>query len=275
MDNLAKLAAAVTEFAARSAVTLVPAVPDRDLGPEVNISPSVLDLPGFLSLAASLGGGVLYFEAVAFDPAGSEVADPPAELIKRKGETGRVSVAFAVNGLIHFWEQSAPWYLEWQELAASQLTRFPARRDDEDAERPSDEERARLAAELVTVLLADPGFRAARAGAARQRYAKLALPEGTDSWVGWDACRDAADQAEALAQAQYAQLTPRLDELAAQLLTTPEYQQASSPAARKEAAGQFLIPVADGFAAPALVRDELYARAQRLAKTGKQHPTLL
>ncbi|MBL7489167.1 hypothetical protein I6A60_33480 [Frankia sp. AgB1.9] len=276
MDNLAKLAAAVTEFAAHSTVALVPAVPERDLGPEVNISPGVLDLPGFLSLAASLGGGVLYFEAVAFDPAGGEVADPPAELIKRKGETGRVSVAFAVNGLIHFWEQSAPWYLEWQELAASQSGRFQARRAaDEGAERPSDEERARLTAELVSTLLADPGFRAARTGAARQRYAKLALPEGTDNWVGWDACRDAADQAEALAQAQYAQLTPRLDELAAQLLTSREYQEASSAAARKDAAGRFLIPLADGFAAPSLVRDELYARAQRLAKTGKHHPTLL
>ncbi len=278
MTNLAKLAASVTEFAAHNSMTLVPAVPERDLGPEVNISPDALNLPGFLALAATLGGGVLYLKAVVFDPDDDEdeVEDPPAHLIKHRGEIGRVSVAFAANGLIHFWEQSAPWHLEWQEIADGPASRFSGQRDaDEDTERLSDEERARLTAELVGKLLADTGFRAAKPGGARQRYAKFALPEGTDKWVGWDATRDAVDRAEELAQAQYTQITARLDELAAELLTTREYQQASSPGARKLAAEQFLIPRADGFAPPALVRDELYARAQRLAKTAKQPATLL
>ncbi|SQD95043.1 MULTISPECIES: hypothetical protein [unclassified Parafrankia] len=216
MNNLATLAASVTEFAARNTMTLVPAVPERDLGPEVNISPGALDLPGFLALAAMLGGAVLYLKAVAFDPDNDEdeVADPPTHLIKNKGETGRVSVAFAANGLIRFWEQSAPWYLEWQELTGRPSARFPAQRDaDEDTERLSDEERARLSAERVDTLLADPGFRAAKQGGARQRYAKFTIPKDTDKWVGWEATRDAADRAEELAQAQYAQIIPRLDEL--------------------------------------------------------------
>ncbi len=36
---------------------------------------------------------------------------------------------------------------------------------------------------------------------------------------------------------------------------------------RKQAAGQFLIPRADGFSPPSLIRDELYARARQLPKT--------
>ncbi len=275
MTNLATLAASAAEFAARNAMTLVPAVPERDLGPEVNISPDMLDLPGFLALAVTLGGGVLYLEAVAFNSDDDEVEDPPARLIRHKGETGRVSVAFAANGLVHFWEQSASWYLEWQELAGAPSARFPAQRDaDEDTGRPSDEERARLCAELVDTLLADPGFRAAKSRRARQRHAKITNVEGAYQWVVWEAADEAADRAEELTQAQYAQITPRLDELAAELLATDEYQQARSSTARKAAAEQFLLPHADGFAAPTLVRDELYARAQRLAKTVKQPSAL-
>ena len=69
-----------------------------------------------------------------------------------------------------------------------------------------------------------------------------------------------------MAQTQYDQITDRLDELAAEFLASPEYQQASSAGARKQAAGRFLIPHADGFCPPPLVRDELYARTQKLAK---------
>ena len=39
---------------------------------------------------------------------------------------------------------------------------------------------------------------------------------------------------------------------------------------RKQAAERFLAAWADGFVPPALVRDELYARAQRLAKVAAQ-----
>ncbi|MEX5713175.1 hypothetical protein AB1484_34310 [Parafrankia sp. FMc6] len=68
MNNLATLAASVTEFAACNTMALVPAVPERDLGPEVNISPGALDLPGFLALAAMLGGAVLYLRPLPSTP---------------------------------------------------------------------------------------------------------------------------------------------------------------------------------------------------------------
>jgi hypothetical protein len=211
---------------------------------------------------------VLYLRAVPFDPGSDDdqPGDPPAHLINRKGETGLISVAFAANGLVHFWEDRTAWYLEWQELMDSEPSRRGPGMDEPD--RLSDEERARQARELADTLLASPEFRAARPGA-RQRFARLNIPTDTDPGAGWDAASIACDQADEQARAQYAQITGRLDDLAAELLASSGYQQASSPGARKQVAERFLIPHADGFCPPPLVRDELYARAQRLAKTAK------
>lgn len=103
-----------------------------------------------------------------------------------------------------------------------------------------------LTCELTAVLLADPQFRAAKPGDARQRSAKFAIPAGTYRFVVWDATRGACDHADELSRVQYEGIIGRLGQLAADLLATPEYQQASSPAARKQVADQFLIPHADG-----------------------------
>lgn len=125
------------------------------------------------------------------------------------------------------------------------------------------------------MLLADPAFRAAKPGGARQRYAKFAVPADTHRWIVWDAVSDAVDRAEELSRVQYAQLTERLDELATELLADPEYRRAGSPGGRKQVVEQFLVPRADGFAPPSHFRDELYARAQRRAKTTARPATLL
>ena len=266
MDDLAELAASVIAFAAAENLAVVPAIPGRDCGPEVCLGPEELDLPGFLALAGRLGSGVLYLRAVLFDPDSDEhqPADPPAHLTRRKGQTGEVSVAFAADGVAHFWEDYAAWYLEWQDLADGGRG---AEREDRTG-RLSEEERARLAGELADEMLADPQFRAASRGD-RQRIARLALPQGTDQWAGWDAVREACDRAQQVTEAAYGQLEDRLDDLAAELVASPAWQQASSPAARRQAAGRFLIPHADGFGLPPLIRDELYARAQRIAKTAR------
>lgn len=270
MEDLAELAASVTGFAAREHLVIVPAVPTNDCGPEVFLGPGELDLPGFLELAGRLGGGVLYLQAALFDPGSGEdqPTGPPAHLLGHKGQTGQVSVAFAANGVVHFWEHETAWYLEWEELAGSALRRFPGMDEADETERLGEEERAQLASELADTILADPQFRAARAGN-RQRIARQAIPKGTDQWAAWDAIRKAGDRANQMAQERYDQLEDQLDGLAEELLASPAYQQASSAAARKQAAERFLIPHADGFSPPALVRDELYARAKDLAKTAK------
>lgn len=270
MDDLTQLAAIVTEFAGANGLMIVPAAPEHELGSEVCLGPEALDLPEFLTLAGRLGGGVLYLRAAPFapGPGDNQPEDLPRHLVQYKGQIGEVSVAFAANGLVHFWEHQAAWHQEWQELADRQDSHRVSGLDDEDEERLSAEERSRLADELAATIMADPRFRAAPRGD-RQRLARLAIPKDTDSWASYDAVRKACDQAQELAQAQYDQITSQLDDLAAELLATPEYQQASSAAARKQAAERFLIPRADGFCPPPLVREELYARAQKLAKTAK------
>jgi len=82
MEDLAELAALATRIAAREHLTVVPAVPQHDYGPEVCLGPDEIDLPGFLELADKLGGGVLYLRAAPFDPDAvyrSPPEDPSAE----------------------------------------------------------------------------------------------------------------------------------------------------------------------------------------------------
>jgi hypothetical protein len=270
MEDLAELADLVTGFAAREHLTIVPAVPQHDYGPEVCLGPTVLDLPRFLNLARQLGGGVLYLHATPFDPAavdGDQPEDPPSHLLRHKGQPGQISVAFAANGLVHFWEHHTAWFAEWEELASATVTR-PEMDEEDGTERLSPEERARLVTELAEAILADPQFRGVPRGE-KLRTARRLIPEGTSKWVGWDAAREACERVNQTAQERYDQLEDRLDDLAAELLATPAYQRASSPAARKQAAERFLAPHADGFFPPATTRDELYARAQKLAKAAR------
>ena len=233
MDDLAQLADSVTGFAAAKNLTIVPAVPEQGYGPEVCLGPDELDLPGFLELAERLGGGVLYVRAAPFDPAGDDdqPADPPGHLTGRKGQTGQVSVAFAANGVMHFWDQHAPWYLEWRQLADSAPLSVPGMDGEDQAERLSGEEHERLTGELADTILADPEFRAASRGN-RWKIAGKALPERIHPWVGRDAARQACDRALQMAQERYDQLEGQFGDLAAELLASPAY---SRPARRPPA----------------------------------------
>src|SRR5580698_6681909 len=177
LEDLAGLAASAAEFADREQLAIVPAVPHCDYGPEVCLGPDELDLPGFLELAGRLGGGVLYLRAAPFDPGAAEDDDEDQAdedqaglLAAHKGQTGQVSVAFAANGVVHFWEHETAWYLEWEERDGGAAARPGPGTDD----RPGEEERARLAAELADTLLADPQFRAATRPD-RQRIARQAI----------------------------------------------------------------------------------------------------
>jgi hypothetical protein len=230
-------------------------------------------------MAVTHGGGLLYVKAAPFDPDddADDVTDPPQHLVRHRGQVGQVTVAFRVDGMTHFWEQTAPWYQQWRDLVDAPAGRWvPAQRDDDvDTDQPSEAEQSRLTEEFVTRMLADPTFRAAKSPA-RHRQAQLAAEsDPAHRWLRWDGTRAAVERADQLAQEQYQQqITPRLNELAAELVSSPDFQEASSAAARKLAAERFLIAAAGGFAPPAVVRDELYARAQRLAKNGSRAATM-
>jgi hypothetical protein len=264
-DDLTGIVTVVSGHAGDGDWLIVPGVPEQGYGPEVQLGAAV-DVPGFLALADRLGGGVIYLRAVPFDPRQDAAEEPGshiAELASHAGKLGQVSLAFVANGVVHFWERSTPWYEEWEEQAGQTL------RDDFDLDqpsRPSQEERARLVSEHTETLFADPRFRAARQANVRHRAARLILPPDTGSVIFWDAVREASEQADELAQQQYERIEPQLDELSRELLASPDYQRASSPPTRRRIAGQFLIPRADGFSPPAHIREELYAKAQQLAK---------
>jgi hypothetical protein len=272
-DNLASLGSAVTEFATSHDLITVPAIPHHDLGPEVSIDPGALDLHQFLELASSIGDGVLHLIAEPFDPDADAdlMNDAMTHLTVHKGETGEVCVAFARkgHGLLHFWELRTAWYEEWQELLGTKQRDGLFGDDDEfgQLDELSQEDRARLTGELASSILADPQFRAARS-TDRQRYARMALPRDGNSMVSWDAVHEACSRAQQMTDDIYEQLKPQLDGMAAELLTTAEYQQSSSATAQKQAAALFLTARCEGFSPPALYRDELYARAKRLAKLG-------
>ncbi|SCF23073.1 hypothetical protein GA0070558_1669 [Micromonospora haikouensis] len=95
-----------------------------------------------------------------------------------------------------------------------------------------------------------PEFRAAKPGGARKRFARSHLPADLDEQVRWEAIRTACDRADELTQQRYAGIGDQYDELAADLLTDPAYQQAGSVGVRKQAAEQFLTAWADGFVPP-------------------------
>jgi len=264
------------DYADQEHLTLIPAVPD-DCGPQVLLDQDDLLLPDFLEMAAKLGGGVLYLHSKTFEPGGTEGSgddEPdvvPPHLTRHVGQIGEVTVAFAANGVVHFWEHRASWY-EGEGYRAEDHREQSDGRDQDDE--LSEEDRQRLAAELADTILANPAFRDAKP-VDRGRIAELAVPPGTNRRVGWDAMRRARDQAEEICRAQYDQITARFDDLAAELLASEAYREAASSGARKQAAERFLIPNADGWMPPAVIRDELYARAQRLAKTRRGSPSEL
>jgi hypothetical protein len=264
-NDLGSRAAAVAEFAGGHDMTIVPAVPARDPDRAVSLDPGILDLPTFLELARKLGDGALYFRTEKFglDPATGEPEEVPARLARRKGQVCELSVAFASagHGLLHFWEQAEPWYQEFLDSQDAELLH-----DADEERRISDEERDRLAAKVAEGILADPEFRASSTGI-RRRRAQMLIPEGTDRPVGWDAAERARERAEELSDRAYRTVQGQLDDLAAEFLASPGWQQAASAGTRKKAAEQFLVSKADGFFPPAFVRDELYAKAQRLFKS--------
>ena len=259
-DDLRSLAASVTEYAAGHDMTVVPAVPGNDSDRAVLVDPAVMDLPEFLELARKLGDGALYLHTEDFRP---DPGDVPKHLARRKGHAGEVRVAFASagHGLLHFWEQTAPWYQEWLDSEEASLL------GGGEEERTREEEQDRLARELADVILADSQFRAS-SPVARRRRAQQLVPDGTDRYVGRTAAEQARERAEGLSAEAYRPVKDQLENLAAELLASPGWRQAASARGRMAAATEFLIARVNGFYPPLDISDELYGKTQRLSKGG-------
>ena len=279
MDTLTDLASTATDFAEANGMAVVPAIPEHDYGPEVRLTPEKLGLDGFLVLAAKLGGGILYIGSETFAPDDDDTDAAELEDIRasHSGEIGLVAIAFVANGIVHFWEHRAPWFDELEQVRQDLRQQRPTTstpllslgaRDNADDDRPDEETRKRLGDELAELIVGIAEFRAAKP-AERQRAARNAIPAGTLRWVEWDAIRAATTRADEMTRSAYAKLADRYDDLAAALLSDALYQQNSSPAGRRQAVEQFLTQLADGFAPPTVVRDEVYSRAQALSRKRK------
>ncbi|SEH03953.1 hypothetical protein SAMN05444920_14923 [Nonomuraea solani] len=272
MEDLSKPAATVRKFAEQAAMTLVPAIPDTDLGHEVRLGPDTLDLATFLDTARQHGGGLLYLQASPFAPADDEnrVADAPAHLAKHTGQIGQMDVAFAANGIVHVWQDRTPWYAEWRELAAAEAMRATYAREtyeNEDDDELREQEQAQRA-ELVEALLANPSFRAAKGVAARRPIAEAIIQAADVDWPAWRAIRTACERAEELGREKYTHLNAQLDDLVPELAADLEFQRCRTVPARNQVTERFLVSRADGFSGPVYLRDELRARAQRSGKAG-------
>lgn len=270
--DLTTLAAEVSDFAAASNMTVIPAVPARDLGHEVCIDPARLDLAGFLALATKLGGQVLYVDAEPFDPARSaREPDVPAEWAQYEGMIGLVAVAFVTNGVVHHWERITSWYEEWEDLSAAGTTRQPAWRGGSDGDEHGQIDevtRVRQVAEAADRLVAMPEFRAAKATTRQRIGERRCSQDGVDSILIWECVRAASERVAEETRTRYDEIYEQLDDLADQLLDEPQYRAAASAPAKRQVIEQFLTTRADGLCPPTLVRDELYARAQQRAKAG-------
>lgn len=272
MSNFVKQFDHIIEQARSHAMTFIPAAPEHDLGPEVRIGPTAMDLDGFLALAQQHGGNLLYGELERFsaEQEGADTAVSP-DLAIREGQPVRVTAAFVANGVIHFWEELAPWYKQLQDTAPTPgLT--PWRRPESNEPEVDDEEQAKKRAEHADHLLTLPEFRAARGRGAKSRYARSVELDG--STLDWYAIDDALDRADQLVAAHEARLRNELDTLAGQLITHRGFLEAQSAGGRKQVAGEFLQTCADGFYVAPWLRDELHHKAQALLKRSRQ-PTIL
>lgn len=251
----------VAEFAVGAGTPVVPAAPLAGSAPSVCLDAEDMDMGTFLELAQAIGSGALYMVTEEFDPEADtdQPGEVPERIAQRKGQACELRVAFAAagHGLLHFWEQAAPWYLEWlreQHPSGDHTSEY--------------EEKDRLAAEIAEVMLADEMFRAASPGKRKPRARQLA-PEGSDDYVVMTAYRKACQQAEEMAAEEYEPFWERMDELSEEFLASVGYRKASSADGRKRAAGQFLASKGSGFSPPFDVLNELYQKTVELSRQSK------
>ncbi|MEU4235737.1 hypothetical protein [Actinoplanes sp. NPDC026619] len=271
-DDLAELLTAAVHFSNQHGIALVPAVPVWEGVPEVRLS---LDMEWveFLELGRQMGVRALYLDPEKFDPEEEQVTDPV--LLAYEGRVCRLEAVFVAGGVVHAWDSYAEWYEE-RERSEKSLNEnslpteegLPSFFGGRATPRLSDEERRAKVEELVAELLVMPEYRSARR-TQRYRVAEAHIPSDLDNRTRWDAIYGAADKADEVARERYARLSKQYEDLARRLLQDPAYRAAASAGARKQAAERFLTDWAGGFVPNSMARDELYAQAQRLAKTGR------
>jgi len=272
--DIEELVTQVTQLASSLQLRLVPAIPMRNpnSGLMVLLDNDDLSAADFCGLAAAAKARLLYIQAgpfnaenqPEFDVAGEgrneldgKVIDQLALLQQAaerfNGRIGQLALAFAVEGVLHYWTAAADWYENLMDRVAGL---FPA--EGLEPERLSDVDALALIQRLTGELVAIPAFRAAATTAQRQRIAGAQHAEISalyeDPRPGYRtaasrAFRNAADITAAEAERIYGEMEKNLPELAAELAATPQFRNAGTAGALKQRARDFLIEKAGGYSA--------------------------
>ncbi|MCR2799490.1 hypothetical protein QNO21_10165 [Microbacterium sp. zg-Y818] len=161
MRSISQLAFDLQARIERELVRVAPAAPSSHRPPDVYFSHPDVSEDALLKMLVAMQPSVLFVSAEPFDPEDLDSEDINLRSSARAhaDEIYRVTVIWAVDGLLLMWLVTAPWYEELQ--SETEIAEYQAQGLDQ-VERELRFERARTAhSELMALVLASPEFRAA------------------------------------------------------------------------------------------------------------------
>ncbi|WP_440072262.1 hypothetical protein [Streptosporangium sp. OZ121] len=280
-DELSLLAERAVDLAGDRGVRVVPVAPITRQSAYLCLDPEDMNLEDFLDLVVAAQQKLAYIEPAPFDVDDlvelaeddvlGEELDPVLRAQRAKlrqsaarfnGWTTSLEVAFVYQGVVHRWVADASWY---ERLRTEVDALVPPEDEDDDEPQLSEADRVALVERLTQELLAKAEFRASTE-TGRRRVARiyLASPEcdagpfdELPTFVTSAAIRQATDRAVIAEQRHYAEVEPRIPEVAQQIAADPAYRAARTAAARKHRARDHLIAQAGGYPPPTRVLDLL------------------
>lgn len=211
------------------------------------------------AIAAASGSVLTFLECESFEPdvlledapdpeTHPDVAKILTSAAKRKGQTCRLTLHWATNGLLCSWEANAAWAETFRHSIRKAATDAATSRTENYA---ADFAGRKVTAErIISELMADTRFRGAPP---RQRMAvaKGLVPVSEDAdgsralALGHLSSRDAAETMRLTVD-----IKSRMDEIAADLAATPKWAKTSLASARKALAHECLIEITGGWCMP-------------------------
>jgi hypothetical protein len=268
-SDIDALAAQLNDLAVSRQLALIPAIPLRGSAPGfvAFLGAEHMRAGEFCDVAVVAGAKLLYADVNAFDAETDLMADrrrglgwqsdeEDSRLLALRqeasifnGRIGEIVLGFAVNGVLHCWRATTPWYHDFVERLEEVDDVEPM-----DQRIPEAEERA-LIDRLVEELIQLPGYRSASTMTQRRRIAR-ALPEisaleadrrpGYHS-VAFQVLSKTQERAAAEADSKYREMEAEIADLAAECAASPAFRSAGSARARRERARDFLAEKAGGY----------------------------
>ncbi|MFC4430960.1 hypothetical protein [Citricoccus alkalitolerans] len=190
---------------------------------------------------------------------------------KREGELCRVTLRWAMSGLLCEWIATAAWVRELRDGLEKALEAAIAATEED---RGTQRELEKLEIQRLTdQMMEDPNFRATPPHK-RGTLAKALVPEMSeaDPWTQELALRSIRSRASDETMRRDNDIRSRLDEIAESLVQSDAWSQARTAAAQRQAALQHLTRVADGWRMSNQLAADLKDRAMDLYRQGTPTP---